>query len=267
MVKTKKDQFLGKNFGTWTVKTVFSENGKSFAFCKCVCGKTRRTRLDYLSNKKEMFCSCLFRKHIGEKYGKLKILDVYIKPNSGVLFFCLCDCGKNKTIKCLHKLTSGHTKSCGCHKRSFNLKHGLTRSYIHNIYQNMTRRCHSPKSDSYGEYGAKGITVCDRWRENILNFIEDMGMPPTNKHSIDRIDNTKGYSKENCRWATSAEQARNKRTNRMYTVNGKTMCLHDWAREKNISATSITDRMKRGWSLERAINTPPNLKFLRGDLR
>lgn len=121
----------------------------------------------------------------------------------------------------------------------------------------MIKRCHNPKDYGYYKYGARGITVCDRWRNSFSNFLEDIGFAPTKKHSIDRINNDGNYEPDNCRWATSVEQARNKRITHSITFNNKTQSITDWARELNINHQTLSARITRyKWSIERALTEP-----------
>lgn len=113
----------------------------------------------------------------------------------------------------------------------------------------MRQRCINPKAEGYCYYGAKGITVCDEW-SSFEKFLEDMGERPSPKHSLDRIDGTKGYYKENCRWATIDEQARNKSRNRWLEFNGEKLCIQDWATKLGISGDCISFRLKKGLPLE-----------------
>ena len=114
-------------------------------------------------------------------------------------------------------------------------------------------RCHRPSCRAYSNYGARGIYVCDRWRESFENFLADMGPKPSPAHSIDRIDNNLGYSPENCRWATWHEQSRNKRVNLLVEHRGKRQCLTDWARDTGIHVNTLRFRIKKGWPVERAL--------------
>lgn len=122
----------------------------------------------------------------------------------------------------------------------------------------LKQRCLNKNSNRYDSYGAKGVTVCDRWLNSFKNFLDDMGERPKNT-TIDRIDNSKGYEPGNCRWATKREQAVNRKTTRFYTLNGETKCLKDWARDYKVHYLMLFKRVKRGWSLEDALNKPPTI--------
>jgi hypothetical protein len=135
----------------------------------------------------------------------------------------------------------------------------MSGSKEHMIWQSMKDRCSNPNNKRYDLYGERGITVCDEWKNSFEQFYKDMGPKPTSKHSIDRVDVDGNYCKENCRWATDAEQSRNTRSNINITYNGKTQCLQDWANELEIPAHRIRRRMKEsGATFEQAINTPLN---------
>lgn len=123
------------------------------------------------------------------------------------------------------------------------------------IWRGMINRCSNSSSKYYHRYGGRGIKVCRRWK-TYANFLEDMGRRPTPKHSIDRVNNDKGYSKKNCRWATSCEQNRNRSDNRLFTLKGITKTVAEWAKEMGIAGQTITGRSKRGWSDEHATTTP-----------
>jgi hypothetical protein len=121
----------------------------------------------------------------------------------------------------------------------------------------MVQRCHNPKNPSFENYGARGIKVCARWQQSFEAFLEDMGPRPTARHSVERIENSKGYEPGNCKWATRAEQARNTRQNVLITARGRTQCRQAWADEAGIPANAIRDRMEKlGWDAESAIFTP-----------
>lgn len=129
--------------------------------------------------------------------------------------------------------------------------HGMSGTPTHRIWKGMVSRCANPKIKNYG---ARGITVCKRWRV-FVNFFADMGPRPCGK-SLDRIDNNKGYYAGNCRWATPKEQARNTRINVLIEYDGKKMCLDDWALESGIQAGTIRNRIHSGWTVKDALTAP-----------
>lgn len=116
------------------------------------------------------------------------------------------------------------------------------------------KQMHKKNRPDYKDYGGRGVKVCDRWKNSFGDFLQDMGERPDNM-SIDRIENSKGYKPENCRWATKEEQMQNVRTNRNITFNGETLCLTAWARKLGITHSSLQGRLKRGWSLEKTLTT------------
>jgi hypothetical protein len=120
----------------------------------------------------------------------------------------------------------------------------------------MKNRCNNKKTPTYHNYGGRGIKVCDRWFV-FNNFLDDMGEPPTIKHSIDRINNNKGYSPDNCNWSTPREQARNTRSNRILEFHGETKTISEWSQHLNFRHSKLSDRInKLGWTIERALTTP-----------
>jgi hypothetical protein len=118
----------------------------------------------------------------------------------------------------------------------------------------MISRCRRPSDPSYINYGAKGITVCDRWRHSFTAFLADMGERPAGM-SLDRRDNSGDYEPGNCRWATRAEQSRNTSRNIWITF-GETMCLEDWARRLGLHPETLRNRIRRGWPIVRALTEP-----------
>ena len=170
---------------------------------------------------------------------------------------CKCDCGSPPKYIRIDGIQSGQTKSCGCYHLEVIRTHGQWHSPIFHTYRGMISRCYNPEDKRFNCYGGRGLTVCERW-QNILHFINDM--QPTYKKglTLERIDNNKGYSPKNCRWATHKEQNRNYRRNIKYTHNGKTLCLIEWSELLSIPYNLLWDRLKaQKWSFEKAINTPP----------
>ena len=135
----------------------------------------------------------------------------------------------------------------------------MSRTPLYKIWRSMKTRCLSINHPSYQYYGAKGIAVCNEWL-SFEGFYKDMGDRPSNKHSIDRKDGSKGYFKDNCRWATPEEQSNNTKTNRPLTHNGITMNLSQWARKMGMSKGMLKHRVDSGWPLGKALNEP----FMRG---
>lgn len=124
------------------------------------------------------------------------------------------------------------------------------------VYRNMVSRCHNPKSTGYKHYGGRGITVCERWRESFYNFLEDMGPRPENT-TLDRIDNDKGYYKENCRWADSVTQATNRSHNTWIEYDGELHTISQWSEKLGIKQNTITYRILRGWPIGQALEIEP----------
>ena len=179
-------------------------------------------------------------------------------------------CGQTAIVSS-GKLRSSWTRSCGCLLREArvlaNTRHGHARkgkdtSKLYKSWAHLKSRCLNPNDPKYPDYGGRGITVCDRWinGDGTLSgfecFAADMGPHPGKGYTIDRIDNDGPYAPENCRWSTAAEQARNTRRTRHYTLNGETLCLTDWARRNGMSDRTLRMRLLAGWDIERALHTP-----------
>jgi hypothetical protein len=136
-----------------------------------------------------------------------------------------------------------------------NLKHGKARSRPYNKWMSMLDRCRNPNSPAYKNYGGRGIVVCERWLD-FAQFHADMGDPPPG-HSLERVDNNRGYDPDNCVWADRRAQGRNKRNNVLITIDGETMPLSAWAERFGIKYTTAHQRIwKYGWSPEDAVKTP-----------
>lgn len=140
--------------------------------------------------------------------------------------------------------------------------HGDYGSPEYRAWVAMKTRCYNPESAGYPGYGGKGVTVCDEWRTSYSKFLADMGRKPTPEHTVDRIDGSKGYSKENCRWANRSEQSRNRA---MCTISfdGKTQTIGDWAKEIGLTVKTIRERRKKGLPMEDVLKpaVPPSERW------
>lgn len=134
-------------------------------------------------------------------------------------------------------------------------QHGQTHIPEYAVWGAMKGRCLNPSDPGYRLYGGRGITVSESWKD-FLNFLHDMGNRPTPQHQLERIDNDGPYSVENCQWATATEQGRNKRTNHLVAFQNETLPLIAWEERTGLSASMVSRRLKRGWSIERALTEP-----------
>ncbi len=183
----------------------------------------------------------------GKRFGKLLVMSFIERKNHHTYWRCQCDCGKTTTARS-NDLKSGKRISCGC----AHITHGMTNTPTWKSWQSMKARCYDKNHEYYKYYGGRGITVCDRWRESFENFLEDMRERPSGM-TLDRIDSNKEYFKENCKWSTTKEQNRNKRSNILLTYNNETKTLAQWAKELNMGYMKLWHRIKNGWPIERAL--------------
>ncbi len=194
----------------------------------------------------------------GTRYGSLVALAIVGRKNKKAAWLCQCDCGKTSIVTSDH-LRSGKTKSCGCtrgtHFSKLNANqttHGKSYSTEYKIWQGMMQRCHNTDCGGYAEYGGRGIFVCDEWH-TFEKFYADMGPRPSNRYSLDRLNNDGPYSPANCEWRTLSQQQRNRRDTVHLTIDGTTKPLSDWAEEVGVPHQTIRSRLLRGWSHKDAV--------------
>ena len=219
-----------------------------------------------------------FKDLTGRRFGRLVVIRWVGNNKRGrALWLCRCDCGAETVVSAGH-LLNGNTKSCGCWRidlpqtRVTHGHHRVTKTTPeYRAWADMIQRCYNPKRKRYKTYGGRPgnpIWVCNSWRNSYETFISDMGERPSPRHSLDRIDNDKGYTCGKCpeclangwtanvRWATRHEQA-NKTTRNLYVeFNGKRQTVTEWARELGIKPKTLNFRIfKAKWPLERALTT------------
>lgn len=172
---------------------------------------------------------------------------------------CRCDCGVVRDVE-TSKLLSGRSTRCkDCAKvnpaRATSVTHGLTKSPEHRAWSSMKYRCTNPNAHNWADYGGRGIEVCDRWMASFESFYADMG-PRPDGCSLDRIDNSKGYYPDNCRWANDKQQAHNRRGSRIVEYDGELVAVAELERRFGLNKGVILARLKMGWDIERAVSEP-----------
>jgi len=199
--------------------------------------------------------------YIGKRFGSL-----IITQDAGIVegirrISAICDCGNVRNFR-FQDIKCKKTTSCGCVRRKMvaekNMTHGLSNTDIYKVWMGMVDRCYNENHIGYKNYGGRGIVICTEWR-NDFNAFNDWSIANGYKRGlhIDRIDNSKGYSPDNCRFCTPLENARNKRINKMITFNSRTHCISEWAEITGLSRHKISTRIGRlKWSAERTLTTP-----------
>lgn len=195
----------------------------------------------------------------GKRYGRLMVLrrgEDFISPkgNKQPGWICRCDCGNEIAVRG-NGLTSGNTKSCGCLSRDAHSKqNGLSKSRLYNIWRGMKKRCYTVTDKAYPNYGGRGITICNEWREEFLEFYKwAMSNGYKEKLSIDRIDNNGNYEPQNCRWVSDKSQNNNRRINHFIEYEGERFTLAEWETKTGIRQETIRRRLKNGWTVKDAL--------------
>lgn len=189
---------------------------------------------------------------VGKRFGRLLVVSFNSTYSRGAIWNCICDCGKEVAVSSRH-LMDGGTNSCGCLRtevlKAKSFVHGYAKAGGKKIteyyaWHSMKDRCLREKHPCYHRYGGRGITVCDRWVNSFQNFLDDMGFKPYKKATLDRVDNNKGYYKENCRWVDFSVQNNNRSNNVFISYKDKTLSKAQWARLLKIEPTNFQNQIK-----------------------
>lgn len=249
----------GKKFGKLTA---LEYEGNSIWKCQCQCGEIRKVSGQALRGGKVISCGCNKRKNlVGQRFGKLLVLERIGFINKYTYYKCKCDCG-NIINAISSNLIRGTSNSCGCYARELTSKrsitHNMSNTRLYRIWEGMKQRCCNPNVRAYKYYGKNNIKVCDEW----LDFEEFMQWSLNNGYSdnltIDRIDIRKDYCPENCRWASKMTQANNTSTNVFLTIDNVTDTIANWSKKTGINASTISWRHNHGWSEKDCVQLKPN---------
>lgn len=256
-VSAKKEDLTGRKFGLWVVLKPTNDRKRAYRvwWCRCACGHEAGVDSMSIRQNRPHSCGCAPLKggpRLKDLSGTATSEGILIlrrlppdpeRKSRQLRYECRCRCGREWVVDG-GDLRAGRLRSCGCRAAELisasRTTHGLSADRVYRIYQGMIQRCHGPDSISYARYGARGVSVCERWRESFENFLADMGKPPTKFHSIDRYPDVNGnYEPGNCRWATRRQQAINRRNTLYLTYNGQARPLMEWARTFGISDTTL----------------------------
>lgn len=192
----------------------------------------------------------------GDRFGRLVALYPVGRYRRTYTWLCICDCGVESVVIGT-SLSIGNTKSCGCLEIENRITHHMSETPEYNAWKSMIQRCRNPNHPEWNLYGGRFIKVCARWMDSFETFFEDMGPRPGELFSIERRNNSLGYSPENCYWATKRQQANNTRRNRTITHRGETHTVSQWARKLGIHRNTLDMRLVTlGWPIERALTEP-----------
>ena len=196
-----------------------------------------------------------------QKFGRLTVLRFsHINERGSSVWLCQCDCGKETYVEGF-LLKRGNTRSCGCLQKETaantackRSKHGMCKTRLHRIWLHMKERCNNPNCKAYPDYGGRGINVCDSWSDDFQAFHDwAIANGYEDNLSIDRINTNGNYEPDNCRWATTEQQANNKRKSAFITLNGETHTMSEWANITGISYSTIRSRRTRGYKPEQIL--------------
>jgi len=207
----------------------------------------------------------------GRRFERLKVIryipsqerEGYGAKKDSRVWLCQCDCGNYIKLRTT-QLKEGKAKSCGCYVKELlfeqtkkNTTHGKKNTRLYSIWHGIKGRCLNETDKDYRKYGGRGIKVCKEWIDDFMNFYNwSMANGYRDDLTIDRVDNDGNYEPDNCRWITNKEQSRNRRSNTIYTYKGEGKPLSELCEICGVDYQLIHHRLKRGWSIEKAIETP-----------
>lgn len=190
----------------------------------------------------------------GKTFGRLTVSSPSFRFNGRTYLRAACSCGTER--KYLEDLViRGNSSSCGCKTKENppSRTHGLSKKCPeYAIWKGMRQRCLNKNSKHFSRYGGRGITIDQSWND-FSKFLADVGPRPSAEHTLDRVNNDLGYSKENCRWASKKEQARNTARNVLLTHNDLTLSISEWEERLKLPRGLIWGRLFDGWSVERTL--------------
>lgn len=196
----------------------------------------------------------------GKSFGRLTVIENDRMEKGVRKALCLCDCGEETDVN-VSDIRSGNTKSCGClyreTRKTVHASHGMRRTRLYSTWTNMKTRCYNPDVPGFKNYGGRGITVCEEWKSDFVNFYNWAVKTGYNDElTIERVDVNGNYEPENCMWIGAEEQSKNRRVNIYIELNGKTETLREWCNKLGLPYKIVHQRMKRG-----NLNPKENLKW------
>lgn len=229
---------------------------------RCDCGNLTEVRGRCLYRTKS--CGCIIGKVstpklLWKRFNRFSVIAGPRYSGKASEWLCRCDCGTEKWVEG-NQIQSGNTKSCGCLKKEVASErfktHGASGTKLYDTYSRIKARTTNPNNQDFHHYGGRGILMCQEWIDSFEAFAAHLGEPPSPKHSVDRIDNERGYEPGNVRWATQAEQVRNTRRVVRVKVGDEVLCLKDACEKLGLSYKAMIQRTHRGMSVEEAMAKP-----------
>lgn len=276
---SKPIDLTGQRFGRLTVvemaDTHITPKGRNVYMWKCICdcGNQAIVATSSLRSGQSKSCGCYQREKAhqanfddltGKRFGRLVAVEG-IKKDNGFYWKCKCDCGNYTEVLPQH-LKRNLIRSCGCLRvevsSQTNKRHGMKETRLYKVWLDMKARCCNSSDSHYKDYGGRGITVCDEWKDDFMSFYEwAIANGYRDNLTIDRKDVNGNYEPSNCRWATYKEQANNKRANIILEYKGRKQTMAEWAEEIGMNYVTFQRRIKNyKWSIEKAIETPVKKK-------